>query len=199
MGSRPSHVTRNRGRWILIGIFLLFFVPVIFAWLLNVESPAWLPFAETNHGDLIRPSLSFPLTNLRTTDARPVPTELLQGKWTLVYVERSDCVADCERAIYRTRQVRHALGKDMQRIQRLLVVASANVQATVNRVQKYDAGISVVAAEPRWFESASFVRSGADIYLVDPQGYLVMSYAKTADPSGLISDLERLLKISKIG
>jgi cytochrome oxidase Cu insertion factor (SCO1/SenC/PrrC family) len=39
----------------------------------------------------------------------------------------------------------------------------------------------------------------AEIFLVDPQGYLIMWYPRDANPSGLIKDLERLLRISKIG
>jgi hypothetical protein len=34
---------------------------------------------------------------------------------------------------------------------------------------------------------------------VDPQGYLMMRYPQAVDRRGLLADLERLLKISKIG
>lgn len=199
MSSSALDKARDRGRWTLLGIFMLFFIPVMLAWLLNIETPAWLPSARTNHGDLIQPPLSFPLADLRTVDARPLPTQFLQGKWSLVSIQRTSCLADCDRTVYRSRQVRYALGKDMDRIQRVLVTALSNVRETAKKVQKYDGNVSVVAAEPEWFERASFVRAGVEIYLVDPQGYLILTYARTADPSGLISDLERLLKISKIG
>ena len=190
---------RSRGRWTLIGLFLLFFLPIVFAWVLNIDTPAWVPSGRTNHGDLIQPPLSFPLADLRTIGAGPVRDGFLQGKWTLVFIERSNCLADCDHAIYLTRQVRYALGKDMQRVQRMLVAPAANVRETADKVQRYDPNLSIVAAEPEWFEHASFVRSGVEIYLVDPQGYLILSYSKSVDPSGVISDLERLLKISKIG
>lgn len=191
--------TGNRGRWTLVGLFLLFFLPILSAWLLNIETPDWLPLGRSNHGDLIQPPRSFPLADLRTVAAEPVPTGFLRGKWTLVYVERSNCMADCDRAVYLTRQVRYALGKDMQRIQRMLVVPAESFRETADKVQRYDGNMSIVAADPEWFERASFIRPGFEIYLVDPQGYLVLSYAKAAEPSGLIRDLERLLKISKIG
>lgn len=199
MGKPYPEKSRSRGRWALIGIFLLFFVPVALAWLLNIEPPDWLTSARTNHGDLFQPPLSFPLEDLRTIEARPVPTGLVRDKWTLVHIVRSDCLGDCERAVYRTRQARYALGNDMHRIQRLLVADSANIHDTAIKVREYDGNIAIIAAEPKWFERAFFVRPGAEIYLVDPQGYLILSYPQTADPSGLISDLERLLKISKLG
>ena len=39
----------------------------------------------------------------------------------------------------------------------------------------------------------------AGIYLVDPQGFLMMRYPQDVGRRGLLADLERLLKISKIG
>lgn len=37
------------------------------------------------------------------------------------------------------------------------------------------------------------------IYVVDPLGNLMMSYARTAEPKGLLEDLKKLLKYSRIG
>jgi hypothetical protein len=37
------------------------------------------------------------------------------------------------------------------------------------------------------------------VYLVDPFGNLVMSYAADAPARGLLEDLKRLLKLSQIG
>ncbi len=189
----------NRGRWVLAGIFALFFIPVLAAWLLNVETPDWLPSAKTNHGELIRPPLPFPTAGLQSGGTAPIRSALLHGKWTLVYVEPSSCLADCARAVYRMRQVRHALGKDMQRIQRMLVSASGNLEETRRKIRLYDKSIAIISAKPDWFSRATFVRPNMEIYLVDPQGFLILSYADNADPSGVISDLKRLLKISKIG
>lgn len=191
---------RNRGRWVLAGIFALFLFPVLAAWLLNIETPDWLPSAKSNHGELIRPPLPFPTAGLQSKGtAEQVGTGLLHGKWTLVHVAPSSCLADCARAVYRMRQVRHALGKDMRRIQRLLVSASENVEETQKKVRLYDDSIAIISAKPGWFTQATFVRPGIEIYLVDPQGFLILSYADNADPSGVIKDLKRLLKISKIG
>jgi len=35
------------------------------------------------------------------------------------------------------------------------------------------------------------------IYLIDPYGNLMMQYKKGTNPSGIIKDLERLIRISK--
>ena len=41
--------------------------------------------------------------------------------------------------------------------------------------------------------------AGERLYLIDPLGNLMMSYARTADPKGIIKDLSRLLKYSRTG
>jgi hypothetical protein len=40
---------------------------------------------------------------------------------------------------------------------------------------------------------------GEWIYLIDPLGNLLMRYGSDANPKGMLEDLERLLKYSKIG
>ncbi|MDX1513424.1 MAG: hypothetical protein R3174_06740 [Gammaproteobacteria bacterium] len=199
MNSESARPGRVRGRWVVAALFLIFFLPVAIAWLINVDPPDWLPLAKSNYGDLFRPPVPFPITHLETVEARPINPGLLLGKWTLVHVEPGACLAECDRAVFRMRQARFALGKDMQRIQRILIAKPEAARDSAQRLQSGDGTIEVVAATPAWFERASFFRPGAEIYLLDPQGYLVSSYAKDADPNGLISDLERLLKISKIG
>ena len=37
------------------------------------------------------------------------------------------------------------------------------------------------------------------IYLLDPQGYFMLSYPVDADPDGMCKDLVRLLKVSHSG
>jgi hypothetical protein len=37
------------------------------------------------------------------------------------------------------------------------------------------------------------------VYLIDPIGNLVLSYAPDADPTGMRKDLARLLRLSQVG
>jgi hypothetical protein len=39
----------------------------------------------------------------------------------------------------------------------------------------------------------------ARIYLVDPLGNLMLSYAPDANPKGMLDDLKRLLRLSHVG
>lgn len=191
--------TPLRGRLVLAGLFAIFFLPIFFALVLNVELPGWLPFGKTNHGNLIGPAARFEISALTGVDGAPVDQKLLQGKWTLVYVEPSACAAECDRAVYRMRQSRYALGKDMERVQRLVVTSRTRARDAAGKLLAYDPAVTVLAAEPGWLERPRPGKGEAEIYIVDPLGNLVLWYRADSDPGGLIKDLKRLLKISKIG
>ena len=55
--------------------------------------------------------------------------------------------------------------------------------------------------ESSWFQSAIQVPvvSGGSVWLVDPLGNLILRYPPGYQSRGLLEDLKRLLKLSKIG
>ena len=87
----------------------------------------------------------------------------------------------------------------MNRVQRLMVSASAEHGPSAEAPS--DLAFAVASAE--WLSVFSIGDPDAtprsEIFLVDPQGYVMMRYPLSVDPRGLTADLERLLKISKIG
>ena len=52
-----------------------------------------------------------------------VNRDALQRKWTLVHSVGDNCGEDCELFLYHTRQTRIALGKDIERMQRYVLVS----------------------------------------------------------------------------
>lgn len=196
-GSAPG--SPLRGRVILAGLFAIFFLPIFAALMLNVELPQWLPFGKANHGNLIEPAARIGASALSGVDGLPAEGGWLEGKWTLIYIEPSACLAECERAVYRMRQSRFAMGKDMDRVQRMVITPTIRAKETAEKLLGDDPDLKVVAADPKWLNGSRPGAGEAEIYIVDPQGFMVMWYRADADPGGLIKDLQRLLKISKIG
>lgn len=188
-----------KGRLTLLALFAVFFLPIVVALALNLELPHWLPFGQSNHGQLVTPAERIETATLTATDGSPVVDTLLEGRWTLLYVAQSACLEACDRAVYRMRQSRYAMGKDMDRVQRLVIASAAAAKDAADKLLAFDPTLTVVAAAPVWFESLRPGSREAEIFIVDPQGYLVMWYRPDDDPSGLIKDLKRLLKVSKIG
>ncbi len=199
MTEQSSVKSQRRARFILAGLFALFFLPIFAAWVLNVELPRWLPFGKTNHGNLVEPAAQFGASVLTGVDGLPADGELLEGKWTLVYIEPSACRAECEQAVYRMRQSRVAMGKEINRVQKMVITSTLLVKQAAQKLLGDDPDLKVVAAAPEWLNGSRPGKGEAQIYIVDPRGFLVMWYSADVDPGGLIKDLKRLLKISKIG
>jgi len=188
-----------KGRLTLLALFVVFFLPIVVALALNLELSHWLPFGQSNHGQLVAPAERIETATLTTVEGSPVVDTLFTEKWTLLYVEPSACLKACDRAVYRMRQSRYAMGKDMDRVQRLVVASRTAARDAADKLLAYDPSLKIVAAAPAWIDGLRPGSRKAEIFVVDPQGYLVMWYRPDADPAGLIKDLKRLLKISKIG
>jgi cytochrome oxidase Cu insertion factor (SCO1/SenC/PrrC family) len=125
----------------------------------------------------------------------------LMGKWTLVSFVENKCDKACEFQLYSLRQIWVALGKDGNKIQRLVIVKDNNLitseQIKLSQGQfllKDDRDLKERLNSR--FKSYPAFESGA-IYLIDPYGNLMMQYKKGTNPSGIIKDLERLIRISK--
>lgn len=193
---------RLSSRIALIALFGLFFLPIVIAWILNVYPGQWRPQETINHGTLVAPVRDIDTHGLFGVDQSPISTDLLEGKWTLMFLGAGGCQMECQSALYKMRQVRLALGKDMSRVQRVYALEGQTTSEGRNTWTS-DPGVEVAIANEKW--AAPFSVDGQDpwaadrVYLLDPEGRLVMYYGPNATGEGILEDLERLLKYSKIG
>lgn len=194
-------------RRVLIGLALLFFAPLAFAFVLYYGF-AWRPGARVNHGDLIDPprpliAPAMPRVAMGGAEARGESgPDLLKHKWTLLYVGPGECPTRCRTNLYNTRQVRTALGHDMERVQRVFIADGPCCDLDFIAAQNRD--LVTVRSTPEAAPLLEQLRNGdpsaADrIYLIDPLGNLMMSYAPDAPPKGMLQDLKRLLGLSSVG
>lgn len=174
---------RGRLKLVLLGAFFL--LPMAASWLVW-----WLdlaPGTTSNYGTLLEPR---PLAQ--------APLASLKGKWVLVQFDGGACSADCERKLYFMRQVRRAQGKEMQRVARLWLLTDAVQPAPTLLAAIEDTAIGAPdAALVALFPAERSVTE--HIYLVDPLGNLMMRFPRDPDPSRVIKDLRRLLKVSGFG
>ena len=165
----------------------------------------WRPSKLANHGELIQPPRPLPEKGLLRLDGRPLPTEELRRKWTLVMVGDGACLATCQQDLHQIRQVQVALNKEMLRLRRLLLgssVAVLSADPALPDVQRsypdllFAAPDSAPAGDP-WRQ----LLDGRThrFYLVDPLGNVMMRYPDRPDMQGMLRDLERLLKYSWVG
>lgn len=198
----------GRSRLALVLLFLIFAAPVILAWLVFYVVPEWQPSGTTNHGQLVEPVRPLPPFQLDTVANGFIDETFLRGKWTLVYWLEGDCDDDCMQQLFTLRQVRLAQGKNIDRLQRLMLWAEQDASGTAaDAVQQHYPGLVIAPATAA--EQSHLLRvfavDGADVltarraYLVDPLGNLMMFWQPGDDPAGIIKDLEKLLKWSGLG
>ena len=198
---------RKRSRLTLLLLFAVFAGPMIAAWI-AVKHDAFRPGGSSVKGQLVNPARPVTAATLRAPDGSELPTDLVRGRWLLLYIDNTACDAVCERNLYNMRQTRLAVGEDTHRVRRLLVVTDGPPGAPLKQVLANYPGLAVATAEQPSMEAflAQFhVTPGDDparaqrLYILDPFGNLVLFYAPAADPKGMLEDLERLLKASQIG
>ncbi len=196
----------RRSRLTLVLLMVLFGLPVVSAWWLFTH-PQWQPGATTNLGQLISPVRPLAALPLHDLNGQTIQQGFLRQGWTLVYFAPPQCGERCTQAAYQMHQVRLAQGRNVGLVQRLMVVpetAPAQAYAAVRAdyphmtVARPQAGRATEVLEPFQLSAGEVVSDSGRIYLADPMGNLMMSYAAEQDPGDLIGDLEHLLKISPL-
>ena len=106
----------------------------------------------------------------------------------------------CKEALYRTRQVRRALGKEMSRVQRFFI-ATAGAPNTGFLAADHP-GI-LVLTEGLESRDAVLATLGnfaeGDVFIADPLGNVVLRFPAGTAMKDMHQDLQLLLKASQIG
>ena len=139
------------------------------------------------------------ITTHSFSDAGGAPFAFTQlaGKWVLVASDSGECPAACVEKLTTLRQVRLALGRNAERVERVLVID--DLRRPDPAVLKDFAGTAIVLTPPGLQLPPGAVNDRAHIYLVDPRGNVMMRWAAGADRKRMLADLQRLLKASQIG
>jgi cytochrome oxidase Cu insertion factor (SCO1/SenC/PrrC family) len=203
---------RQRGflspRQVYVVLALIFMAPAFVAWVMhNTGEDGWQPDSTTNRGTLVQPARPLKLSRDLVRDGQTL-TDYLQGKWTLVYIGDTDCDDICQGNLYKMRQVRIAQHENMKRVQQLYIVSSGEVTAELaGFLGNEHPQLDTVALSPVQFEQLSgffgidgtAVEDAERVYFVDPLGNLMMYYQSDTDAGGMLKDLQKLLKYSRIG
>jgi hypothetical protein len=199
--SQSINDSQRKARRTLSLLAVVFLGPMVVAVVLYYTDFRWRPSGTTQHGVLYQPPRPLPDVAMAIVDAAG-GNATLRGKWTLIYIGPGDCQAPCRAALDAMRQVRRALGRDMDRVQRLYVVTAGT--ADTSFLTQEHSGIGIVAdsraAHDLAGQTGQADQGGAgDIFLTDPLGNLVMRYPAGTTMKGIYGDLKHLLTVSTIG
>lgn len=184
-------VDKGKGRRQFLLLVALFLGPVVLAVLLYFGGLDLRPRGSVAHGELISPVVELPVIEDVAT---------FRGAWTLVVLGDGECDQSCAEALVKIRQIRLSLGREMERIERILVIDDN--WPGLEQLMTGHPGLQIVnAGEPQVARvMASFPGPASQsLYLVDPLGNLMMRFDRSAQPKAIRKDLKRLLRLSSIG
>lgn len=186
----------------LLGLFLAFFGPLLIAVSLYFKPDGFgLVPKAASHGTLIVPAISLADLIATSPEGESLSRDLLRTKWTLLYHGTQHCSLDCEADLFKMRQVRLALNQNISRVQTLCLIPKQ--QLSTNFKQILTRHPKLIVAQLTDDKAAitqqvnTHLRPG--IYLVDPLGNLMAHYTHDATSKGLLRDIKKLLKVSRIG
>lgn len=155
------------------------------------------------YSDLITPTVEIPAAlSLQDLDGKPVAPEALKGQWLLTLVQDTACTAECEGRLYMQRQLREMLGKERDKVDKLLLLPDGEAMRPELRQVLTQQGVPVtVLRAPReqieaWLKPASGHSLDEHLYVIDPMGRWMMRTPVQPDPAKLKRDLDRLLRAS---
>ncbi len=142
--------------------------------------------ASTNYGALITPQRPVPDGFMaRDPSGAQVPPSAFHGKWLLVSVGPSSCDESCATRLYFARQIRATQGAERDRVETVWLRTDAGpIDAKIaHAYPDTHAWVVDPAALASWFPADAGTVVSDHIYVIDPNGNLMMRFPKDPDPS----------------
>lgn len=173
----------------------------------------------SNNGKLVTPPRQIEQVSFRDDTGVPFVWADLERRWTMVIVNRGqECDAACERRLYFTRQVHIALGKEFNRVQRIFIndrpIASSTVAVPEGDLPGWPKQLQgdslaeyltiahqglvplAVSSDAVLAQFPELEENTAQWFLIDPAGWIMMSFDDSLDYKAVMADLKFLLKHS---
>ena len=183
-----SNPQRNRNRLVLVLIAAIFFLPMLVAGVMRFTDHH--PQANRQHGELLDPP----------ADLRALAPTLLAGGayrwnpaeriWRIAVAPPVNCGKPCVTLAMELDLVTQLFGRHADRVHILWIGEAPEVFLKIRaaRVMRDDPALRL--GLPRVDDPA-----GVPVYVIDPNGFVVLRYAPGFDPSHLRQDMSRLLKL----
>lgn len=191
---------QRRGRLMLLTMLIFFITPIIAV--IAMYKLDWRPKGESI-GELVIPARLLTMNYaFMSSDGSVVKPDLWKDKWSMIYIA-GNCENKCKTKLHNMRQLHISLYKEIPRMQRVFITTSQDVQQFAQDYPDMlilnQPGTEITTLSDQ-FNINNESSIGADrIYLVDPLGHFMMSYAPATDPALIRKDVTRLMRYSWAG
>ncbi|AKC86540.1 hypothetical protein [Pseudoxanthomonas suwonensis] len=184
----PDIARTRRGRLMLIALFVLFFGSAFGAGLLRLSG--WMPAGLRNHGELLQPPADLRQSRPLLADGGAYDWNPAARTWRIVVAPPPACAAECERLLADLDKVWQLFGHNADKVEILWLGPLPAGAPALPELRPLRDDAALRAALPRVDDPA-----GVPLYVVDPNGFVILRYAPHTDPAGIRADVARLLKL----
>lgn len=182
---------QSKNKLTLIALALLFITPVIVAIIMNSKLINYSPESFKNYGDFIKPPV-------KITDKKSLKP--FEEFWTVVYAHTGSCNDICMKMLDTLYRIRLTKGHKMKQVKLLVLHPETDTllipeQYTSIEQQSYASSDELDSILSKL--SLQSLGDGNGLYLLAPEGFLMMSYSKNFEPRDVIKDLGLLLRARK--
>jgi hypothetical protein len=148
-----------------------------------------------NAGALLEPPLALDDLALRDGAGTAFDVRGEQPTWRILIPGGAACDEQCRQTVYYTRQIHTAMGKYAKRIERVMALPAGADRSFSEDYPKLKLLYTSPSSIQRLTDAASGDGDPA-YFVVDPNGWVILSYAADADGKDIMADLKFLLKNS---
>lgn len=194
---------QRRGRIIATALMVVVALPMLVAYVLY-HTGIGIPEGQINKGELLDPPQRFSDWAPRTLEGEPWEPNPEQKRWRIIVPITSDCSGYCEENLYLTRQVHVRLAEKAYRVKRLIMPMDGPLTEEMQTFLKQEhpgtewvrpERVAMMASLKQTNQPEAPLESGR-YYLMDQEGFVMMSYTPEHSGNELLKDLKRLLRYS---
>jgi hypothetical protein len=184
---------------------LMFLMPALAVLLATLVfySGFGIPHHTTNKGVLIQPPRQIDEASLAEANGKPWQYQTEAHAWGMLLTGGASCDQVCSERLYLSRQVRKALGRDTERVNRFYLATQLPLDPALQALLDAEHPDVRVIYAPDAALNALLGRPGDPdplqthpTYLVDPRGFVMMYYLPAQGGADIIKDLRFLLRNS---
>jgi len=187
----PSQIRRNR--LLLLAIFVLFFGSLLLAGVLRFSG--WHPAGTRAHGELLQPPGDLRAVVPRLADGGDYHWNPGARMWRIALAPSADCTDVCVHLAQQLNTVWQLMGQDAEHLQVLWIGVPPSGVARGAALRVLQSSPALRVGLPRVTPVAGEDPRGVPVYVIDPNGFVILRYPPGFDPSGLRADLAKLLKL----
>jgi hypothetical protein len=188
----------RRNRMLLLVIFAIFLGSMLLAGVLRFSG--WRPAGMKNHGELLQPPVDLRARTPELADGGDYHWNPAARTWRIVLAPPAGCTEACTTLAQDIDIVWKLMGRNADQVDVLWLCAEPGCSAPAPlrddpalRLLRPDPALR--AALPRVDAGSAGGAQGVPVYVIDPNGFVILRYAPGADPAGLRADLAKLLKL----